>query len=165
MKFRIEMPSQEILNKHFYYKNGKIYSKYLSTNRKIDAEVGVKNKHGYIAMKFKKQTFFAHRIIWCLLNGDLKGMDVDHINNVRDDNRIENLRLLTRSQNNENLKTAKSNNKTKLLGASLKKGTNKYVAQIKHNNKVMHLGLFDTAEKAHEAYINKKREIHIACTI
>jgi hypothetical protein len=165
MKYRIEIPSQEILNEYFYYKDGKIYSKYLSTNRKVDAEVGVKTKYGYLNVKFKKQTFYVHRIIWCLLNGNLNGMDVDHINNIRDDNRIENLRLVTRSQNNENLKVAKSNSKTKLLGASLKKGTNKYVAQIKHNDKYIHLGLFDTAEQAHKAYITKKRQIHSTCTL
>ena len=165
MKYRTPLPSQDVLKEHFYYKDGKLFSKYFKSNRKIDAEVGIKNRYGYKSAKFQKNTFYVHRLIWCLLNGDLKGMDIDHINGIRDDNRIENLRLVTKTQNNRNLQTAKVNSKTQLLGASYKKSMKKYVAQITTNYKVMVIGYYDTALEAHEAYISKKRELHDSCTI
>jgi hypothetical protein len=165
MKYRISLPSQEELNQLFYYKDGQLISKYLSTNRKIGAVVGVKNKYGYLQAKFKDKIFYVHRLIWMLLKGDLNGMDVDHINGIKHDNRIENLRLVSRNENNQNLKKAKINSKTKLIGASFHKPSGKFIAQIAKNNKVFYLGLFDTAEDAHAAYIAKKKEIHLSCTI
>jgi hypothetical protein len=165
MKYRIPLPSQDVLKEHFYYKDGQLFSKYFKSNRKIDAEVGIKNRYGYKAAKFQKNSFYVHRLIWCLLNGDLKGMDIDHINGIRDDNRIENLRLVNRTQNNSNLRLAKKSSKTKLLGASYKKSMNKYIAQICVNYKIIVIGYFDTALEAHQAYISKKRELHDSCVI
>lgn len=165
MKYRISLPSQEELNQLFYYKDGQLISKYLSTNRKIGSVVGVKNKYGYLQAKLKKKSFYVHRLIWVLLKGDLNGLDVDHINGIKNDNRIENLRLVSRNENNQNLKKAKTNSKTKLIGASFHKSTGKFIAQISKNRKIFYLGLFDTAQDAHAAYIAKKREIHLSCTI
>jgi len=165
MKYRISLPSQEVLAELFEYKEGQLISKYLSTNRKIGSVVGVKNKYGYLQAKIKDKNFYVHRLIWMLVNGDLHGMDVDHINGIKHDNRIENLRLVSRNENNQNLQRAKINSKTKLIGASFHKSSGKFTAQITKNKKVFYLGLFDTAEDAHAAYIYKKREMHLSCTI
>jgi hypothetical protein len=79
---------------------------------------------------------------------------VDHIDRNRQNDRLENLRWCSRSQNNSN-RTNK--NKTGFPGVH-KKGQ-KYKAEIKINGKKTYLGLFETPEEAHEAYKKKKNEI------
>ena len=78
-----------------------------------------------------------------------QGMDVDHINKVRHDNRRSNLRVCTRQQNIFNSKI-KSNNTTGYKGVSLKR--NKYRARIRIGGKEINLGCFKTAKEASEAY-------------
>jgi hypothetical protein len=165
MKYRTLLPSQKELTELFDYKDGQLFSKYSSTRRKVGSVVGVKNKSGYSQAKIKNKTFYVHRLIWQMLNGDLNGMDVDHVNGNKHDNRIENLRLVSRSENSQNLRIAKTNSKTKLLGTWFNKSSGKFAAQITKNGQAIYLGLFDTAEDAHAAYIDKKRKIHLTCTI
>jgi hypothetical protein len=79
--------------------------------------------------------------------------EIDHINGIRDDNRIINLRSVTRQQNQWNRKTAK--------GYYLDKKTNKFNSQIYLNRKRIRLGYFDTEEEARNAYVNAKEKYHI----
>lgn len=63
------------------------------------------NGDGYLMVNLDHKLVAAHRLIWKLVNGDIpEGMVIDHINNVRHDNRINNLRLATRTQNSQNRK-------------------------------------------------------------
>jgi hypothetical protein len=78
---------------------------------------------------------------------------IDHINRNKLDNRIENLREVTKHQNNFN------RNNTK--GYSWCKIKNKYKARIKINNKLLWLGSFDNETDAHNAYLNAKSIYHI----
>lgn len=167
MKFRIPLPTQQELIELFeYHPNGIITSRYAKTKRKIGANVGVKNKHGYLSAKLNNKTYYVHRLIWTICNGAIPdGFDIDHINGNRSDNKIQNLRLVTRQGNNQNLQSSKSNSKTKLLGACFHKASKKFVAQIREDGKYKYIGLFDTAIDAHNAYLEKKREIHATCQI
>lgn len=89
-----------------------------------------------------------HRAIWELFNGLIPdGMDIDHINRDRTDNRIENLRLATRSQNCHN---------TKAKGYSWNKSREKFVAYISTMGKTIYLGAFDNEEDARGAYLEAK---------
>ena len=63
---------------------------------------GSYDKDGYLIVKVKTKQFKAHRIVWLLNNGDFPHGELDHINRIRDDNRIENLREVTRKQQVEN---------------------------------------------------------------
>jgi hypothetical protein len=85
---------------------------------------------------------------------------VDHINCIRDDNRWENLRVATQSQNQAN-RPARKNKKVPYKGVVLKSRLPKpYVAQICKNGKYKHLGCFSTPEEAHSAYCNAAQELH-----
>lgn len=109
--------------------------------------------------------FLAHRIAWIIMNGQIPdGLEIDHINGVTDDNRIANLRCVTRKVNMQNLRKPNRNSVSGLLGAFPSKG-GKWVAAICVNGKQRRIGTFATKEDAHQAYVIKKREVHEGCTI
>jgi len=86
------------------------------------------------------------------------GMQVDHINGAKDDNRISNLRVVTHSQNLHNQRRAQSGSSTGFLGVRRDKG--KYQSMIQADGSRKYLGRFDTAEEAHAAYVSAKRKLH-----
>jgi hypothetical protein len=94
-----------------------------------------------------RKTILMHRVI----TDAPSGMDVDHANGDGLDNRRENLRVCTRSQNLAN-QSAKPNNLSGYKGVSWDKRMTRWIAFISVNNKTINLGRFDSREKAHEAY-------------
>lgn len=96
---------------------------------------------------------------------DQPGQVVDHINGVRTDNRLSNLRAATRQQNSQNRQGATKRSSTGLLGAHYEQQTRKFKACIGVKGKYTTLGRFDTAEAAHAAYLDAKRRMHSGCTI
>jgi len=111
------------------------------------------NKHndGYIIIKNTKFQLRGHQFAWYWVNKEIVNC-IDHINGIRDDNRICNLRSVTHQQNLFN---------TKAKGYTWRKRDNKWQSQINLNNKYIHLGLFDTEEEARNAYITAKEKYHI----
>lgn len=101
----------------------------------------------------------AHIVAFAMGNGHLPVGDVDHINGVRDDNRIANLRDATRSQNLQNRGKPK-NNKTGVKGVcwSVEKG--KYKAEICSKRKRTSLGYFSSLQDASDAYDRAAAAIH-----
>jgi hypothetical protein len=93
----------------------------------------------------------AHRLAWFYVKGAWPPGDLDHQNMVRDDNRIDNLREATRSQNMANAGRPRHNT-SGLKGASFLRATGKWQAQIQFHGKNLNLGSFASAEEAHEAY-------------
>lgn len=124
---------------------------------------GCKDNLSYIIIRYKKFGYRAHRLAWLYIHGEFPKLHIDHINGITSDNRICNLREVTSSENMQNQKKPMKTNTVGFLGVS--KCKNKYKSTITLNGKSIHLGYFFTPEKAHEAYVLKKREIHIACTI
>ena len=101
-----------------------------------------------VTVEGRKVRILAHRAVWIYHRGAIReGMDVDHINRNRSDNRLENLRLATRSENNQN-SAASRNCKTGVLGVSLHKPTGKYRADIVLHRRQVFLGLYPTPEEA-----------------
>lgn len=67
---------------------------------KITRDVGTPSATGYMRIRIGEKFDYIHRLVWEHVNGPIpKGMHIDHINGVRDDNRIENLRLVTPKEN------------------------------------------------------------------
>lgn len=122
--------------------------------------------HGYRVVSVGGKRWGAHRLIWTMVNGPIpSGYDVDHINGDRQDNRLENLRLLTRAENNQNTRAARRDSKSGLQGVTSHRRSGLFNARIKLNGISQSLGYFKTAAEAHEAYLQRKREIHPASTI
>lgn len=108
-----------------------------------------RSPHGYIVVRVNKILYPAHRIIWLWKTGDWPPEQIDHINGIRDDNRWENLRLATSSQNNVNRRSTLPNT-SGYRGVCRSRG--KWVAQIGIDGRHVNLGTFDTPEAAHDAY-------------
>lgn len=100
-----------------------------------------------------------HDVIWFYMTGLWPVQDIDHKNNIRDDNRWENLREVSRQYNLQNQKKPRSNNTTGFLGVN--KARHKYNASIKVDGRKLHLGNYDTPEEAYEVYLKKKKEVHL----
>jgi len=127
-------------------------------------EVGSKDKDGYIVFnlltKLGIKQVKAHRYIWEHYNGEIKaGLEIDHINGIKTDNRIENLRLATKSQNQHNSKI-RIDNKSGVKGVHWNKKAKKWIAKIKHNTIEHHLGTFNSLEDAKDKVENKRVELH-----
>lgn len=130
-----------------------------SPNTRPGEVAGRVNNKGYRQTMIDKQRHMEHRLVWLYVHGEWPSMEVDHINGVRDDNRIENLRLATRAQNQQNV-GIRSHNTSGYIGVTWYPKLSRWRAQIKANGKKMHIGLFDCPVEAHNAYLAKKAELH-----
>ena len=115
------------------------------------SKAGTIDKYGHLKLSFKGKKYFAHRVAYYLYHGNLDTkLVVDHINHNKTDNRIENLRAVTKQGN--------TCHQSQLKGAYQYRG--KWCASIKLNYKNKHLGTFNTEEEAREAYLQAKRVYH-----
>ena len=135
------MVTKETVKELFDYNDGKLF-------RKIK-HAGCLNKSGYRIIGINRKYYLEHRLIWLLFNGHFP-KEIDHINHIRDDNRIENLREVTRSQNQFN--RIKIYGLSKYKGVSWDTRSGKWVVQIQKDGKRKNLGYFDSEEKGAEAY-------------
>ena len=103
----------------------------------------------------KQYRFLAHRIAWILWYGEDPTLEIDHINRIKNDNRITNLRTVDRSAQARN-KGMYSNNTSGYAGVSLHKPSNKWRAAIGCGGRIRHIGYFDTPEEASAAYQREK---------
>jgi hypothetical protein len=120
---------------------------------------GTPSYHGYTVIKLNGVSYKAHRLAWLYETGDWPASELDHINRVRGDNRISNLRLATRflnCQNRVKSKTAYS----KHIGVSRSFNGKRWRAYIDFNGKRRALGVFDTETQALEARKNVERQLY-----
>lgn len=98
--------------------------------------------------------FRVHNIVWIAFNGPIpKGLEIDHENGNKSDNRLSNLRLATHSQNLMNRSGPTSKSKTRVLGVYFNRFHRKWHAQIEKDQKRNHLGYFANLEDAKRARI------------
>jgi hypothetical protein len=113
---------------------------------------------GYRYIRVNMRLCGEHRLAWIYVNGPIPPkMQIDHINGVRDDNRISNLRVVTNQQNSTNVSIRK-NNKSGHHGVTWHATAQKWLAQASWGGKAYHLGLFvdkaDAANAARNARLN-----------
>lgn len=129
----------------------------------INDIAGRKAPDGRVLIGIMGERYRAHRLAWFYMFGEWPSDEIDHINGNTSDNRIENLRILNRRSNSENLHKAKSHNQSGYLGVIARNG--RYFSQIVVLGKKKYLGSFDTKELAYAAYLDAKRKFHAGCTI
>jgi hypothetical protein len=103
--------------------------------------------------------YLASRLAWLYVKGVLPESFVDHRDTNPANDRIDNLRLASPSQNSWNM-SAMRNNKSGYKGVFFCNKTRKFLARIAANNKTHHLGSFRAPEDAHAAYISAANELH-----
>lgn len=117
---------------------------------------GYKHRSGYIVVGAQGKKYLAHRLAWFYENGEWPKNQIDHVNLIKDDNRIANLREATQEENSFN----RAKKRRGLKGATRHKKAGKWQAAIKLNKKNVHLGLFDSELDAHVAYCDAARKLH-----
>jgi hypothetical protein len=116
---------------------------------------------GYLRGGIDTHLFRAHRVAWALHYGEWPDDQIDHINGVRDDNRIINLRVVGILDNNRN-KAMHSNNTSGVTGVVWYKPYCKWQTRIKVNGRTLFLGYFDSFEEA--AAVRKEASIKYGFT-
>ncbi|HEX6827287.1 MAG TPA: HNH endonuclease [Nitrospiraceae bacterium] len=114
---------------------------------------------GYWYITLCRRQYRAHRLAWFYMTGMWPINEIDHINRDRLDNRFSNLRLATRSENNQNIISPKNNNKYGLPGIKRHR-INSWIATIRVNGKRHYIGCYGTPERAHSAYLEAKAKLH-----
>lgn len=125
----------------------------------VGSIAGVKNEEGYIILKVDGSAFKAHRLALAYVEGVFPSGQVDHVNGVKWDNRICNLRHADNGENQQNRKLL-SKNTSGRTGVYLVAESGKWRAIISINKKRIDLGRFRTVEEASEAYLTAKKSVH-----
>jgi hypothetical protein len=102
---------------------------------------------GYHVVQFGTRKYKAHRLAWLYVHGVWPDADIDHINGVRADNRLRNLRAVSHAENARNVARS-SRNTSGVVGVSWHSKQGKWVAYVKTGGRLQNLGAFDNKEEA-----------------
>lgn len=152
-KTPVKLPTQEYLHLNFYYNpsTGKMYARYKRGGRPIGRSGYANPSHGYLVRMIDGNYYREHRLIYMYHHGiDPGKKHVDHIDGNPLNNKIDNLRLVTKRQNNQNNNVAKGYTWDKIHG--------KYKSRIKYRGKVISLGYFTCPLLAHQAYNDARQK-------
>ena len=142
------MITQALVKEHFNYKDGNlIWKKPLSNRAQKGSVAGHKSSTGYVRINFYNKKYLGHRLIWLYTYGYLPENDIDHIDRDPSNNRIENLREVSRQCNMRNTGNP-SDNTSGMKGICWAKHTKRWLVRITINHKDRHLGYFKSFEEA-----------------
>ncbi len=119
---------------------------------------GTPHSKGYRQVNVGGGVYLAHRLAWLYTYGAWPTHDLDHRNEIKDDNRISNLREATDGLNKQNRSRPQRNNTSGFLGVAKSRG--RWLASIGVGGHLRFLGRYDTPEEAAEVYLAAKRELH-----
>jgi hypothetical protein len=145
--------AEQLRLRYFYSpETGEFKAKPIKYARLFQPVFGQLSPAGYLVCGIGGRQYRLHRLAWLYVYGEFPKLELDHINGVRTDNRICNLRECTRSENLQNQRG--------VSGAWQLKKSGKWVAAIGLNKKTKRLGSFHTFDEAHQAYLKAKQELH-----
>ena len=153
-------------HRYFTYRDGLLIWKHRpeahqSVNTKLVGKpAGSLREDGYIRVRLNDHAYYAHVIVFEMHNGPVpEGYDVDHRDLDRSNNRIENLRLATRSQNKANGKVYRTSS-TGVKGVLYHKRMEKYQVSITANGVTTHIGTFNSFAEAKRARLKAQAQFH-----
>jgi hypothetical protein len=123
-----------------------------SRARQGDLTGCVTRPHGYVVIRISGINYGAARLAWLLMTGVHPDYEIDHIDGNPTNNRFENLREATRLQNAQNVKMT-TRNTSGIRGVHWRADCEKWRALIFVNGKQIHLGYFNAARDAQDAYV------------
>jgi len=160
MKRILPIPAEIFQYLRYESETGKLYWKKSPAPRiAIGDEANHVNQKGYIHIMFKGKKYLGHRLAWALGHETLDVPPIlDHINCIKTDNRLSNLRAATCFQNSQNQPNKNPNGNLK--GAFYQKERGYWYSIIQSNLKSKYLGSFETELEAHAAYCKAAEELH-----
>lgn len=158
------LTAQRLRELHAYNPDTGVFTRLQSRGGYLaGAESGTTNTIGYRVIRIDKVDYYAHRLAFLFMTGEIPAI-VDHINGNRSDNRFINLRPSSKKLNAQNIRGATSRNGLGILGAYI--GQNgRFASRIRIDGRNKFLGEFATPELAHKAYLEAKRKHHDANTL
>lgn len=126
---------------------------------KIGSVAGTKNAQGYIDIQIDNIKHKAHRLAWLYCYGKFPEKNIDHINKIRNDNSIKNLREANHSENGQN-RTLNKSNTSGFRNVTYHKPAKKWYAYLRLKNKIVYSGFFSSAEEASKTIEQKRKEIY-----
>lgn len=123
-----------------------------------------KDTYGYFVVGIDYRLYKAHRVIWALVHGAWPQGHIDHIDGVRDNNRLSNLRDVGRFENMQNMRRAHKDSASGYLGVHWSPRLNHWRAQVTVRGIHRVVGGFTTPELAHHAYVELKRQLILSTT-
>ena len=125
---------------------------------------GMATKRGNVAICVGGKKRAAHRLAWLYMTGEWPKHEIDHIDGNPLNNCFANLREATGAQNKQNQHRPHIDNVSGFLGVfrhgKNRAGQIRWRARIQLDGKSIHIGLFDSPEAAHAAYLDAKRRLH-----
>lgn len=125
--------------------------------------IGFVNKHNRVEISVDGKIYRAHRVAWLHFYGEWPKHSIDHIDCNPENNAISNLRDIPQALNAQNIRQARPNSLTGILG--VRKRHNRWRVELGVNGKNLFIGTFGSPEEAQQAYIAAKRIHHAACTL
>lgn len=147
-KLRVELTAH-YAREIFKYSDetGVLTRKITTSNRaKAGSVCNSEKANGYLQVEVLGHNYLLHRVIWLIVKGRWPSKYLDHIDGDPKNNRISNLRDVTHTVNLQNLKRAKSNNRSGLLGVTADVRNGVFMARIVVNGVTKQIGRFDTPE-------------------
>jgi len=132
--------------------SGLLYWNVTGGSRQAGSVAGTLRKQGYVNVCIGGRFYRAHRVAFALHHGRWPLGEIDHLNRVRNDNRICNLRECTKSENGRN-KSVYKNTASGIRGVGWDRQRNKWKASLYQEGKKISLGRFSTAEEAEQCVI------------
>jgi hypothetical protein len=143
--------TKDQLNDLFFYIHGKLFWKNSGIGRDITKEAGTETKRGYRLICINRKNLRTHRIIYIMHYGEIpENYEIDHIDRNIKNNKIENLRVATRQQNNRN---------RSYLGCQWSQRHKRWRAKIYVNRKFICLGYHETIIDARATYLRNRKKL------
>ena len=117
------------------------------------------DRDGYFRGSIFSKNYRAHRIVWAIHYGTIPDKFIDHINGIKTDNRISNLRLVNNQENSKN-QAKRQKNTSGYIGVTWHKKAKKWIAQITIDYKNVYLGIFESKNDAITARLKAEKKFN-----
>lgn len=131
----------------------------VSASIQAGTKAGCLHRDGYEVVKVRGRMYQSHRLAWLIARGAWPLECLDHINGVRSDNRMANLRECSHFQNMQNIGKA-TGRSSRFIGVTFHAGHRRWSARVSFRGVRRNIGYFETEEEAFKAYCAAKESAH-----
>jgi HNH endonuclease/AP2 domain len=147
--------TQKLLQELFEYRDGDLYWKVVRKGTKKHKKAGTLNSQGYLQTQINGKIYKNHRLIFIMFN-DWQPEQIDHIDQNKLNNKIENLRPATNAENARNTKV-RCTSQSGIKNVRWDKRRNKWQVRLKHEGKEKHIGYFNDLKLAEQTAIESRK--------